>query len=36
MIDARAGDIGLFVQIGDLIDRAAVDAHPHPKLGMTL
>ena len=33
-IDARAGDIRLFVQIGDRIDRTTVDSHSHPKFGM--
>ena len=35
-VDARAGKIGLFVQITDFIDRAAVNAHPNVKFGMTL
>ena len=35
-VDARAGDVGVFVQITDLIDRAAVNAHPHPKFRMVL
>ena len=35
-VDARAGKIGLFVQITDFIDRSAVDAHPHMKLRMIL
>ena len=28
--------IGLFVQVADFIDRAAVNAHPDVKFGMTL
>ena len=35
-IDAGAGDVGLFVQISDFVDRAAVNAHPDLKLRMTL
>ena len=35
-VDARAGDVGLFVQIGDFIDRAAVNSHPDLKFRMTL
>ena len=35
-VDARAGKIGLFVQVADFIDRAAVNAHPDVKFGMTL
>jgi hypothetical protein len=31
-IDSRAGDIRLFVQIGDRINWTAVDSHSHPKL----
>jgi hypothetical protein len=34
-VDPRSGDIGLLVQVTDLIDRTAVDAHPHPQFGMT-
>ena len=33
-VDASAGNVGLFVQISDFIDRAAVNAHPHLKFGM--
>ena len=32
-VDASPGDIRLFVQIGDFIDRAAVNSHSHPKFG---
>jgi hypothetical protein len=35
-VNASAGNVGLFVQITDFIDRAAVNAHPHVKFGMTL
>ena len=35
-VDARAGNVGLFVQINDFIDRAAVNAHPDMKFGMIL
>ena len=35
-VDARAGKIGLFVQVADFIDRAAVNAHPDVKFRMTL
>ena len=31
-----AGDIRLFVQIGDRINRTAVDSHSDPKFGMLL
>ena len=33
-VDPGSGDIGLLVQITDFIDRAAVNAHPHPQFGM--
>jgi hypothetical protein len=33
-VDPGASDVGLLVQITDFIDRAAVNAHPHPQLGM--
>ena len=29
-VDSGAGDISLLVQVTDLIDRAAVNTHPHP------
>src|SRR5207253_11446045 len=35
LVDASSGNIRLFVQISDFIDRAAVNPHAHPKLGMT-
>src|SRR5437667_3841887 len=35
-VDASASDIRLFVQIGDFVDRAAVNSHSHPKFGMIL
>src|SRR6266700_3329743 len=34
-VDPGSGDISLFVEISDFIDRAAVNAHPHPQFGMT-
>jgi hypothetical protein len=33
-VDPGSGDISLFVQISDFIDRAAVNAHPHSQFGM--
>ena len=33
-VDAGARDVGLFVQIGDFVDRTAVNSHPDPKFGM--
>ena len=33
-VDAGAGNVGLFVQVGDFIDRAAVNSHSHVKFGM--
>ena len=35
-VDARAGDVGLLVQVSDFVNRAAVNSHPDPKLGMAL
>ena len=35
-IDASAGDVCLFVKIGDFVDRAAVNSHAHLKFRMTL
>ena len=33
-VDARTGDVRLFVQVSDFIDRPAVDAHANVKFGM--
>ena len=35
-VDARAGNIGMFVQITDFIDRAAVNAHADAQFRMAL
>ena len=35
-VDAGAGDVGSLIDVGDLIDRAAVDSHPKLNRGMTL
>ena len=35
-VDASAGDVRLFVYIGDFVHRAAVNAHAHLKFRMTL
>ena len=33
-VDSRAGNIGLFVQIGDFVNRTAVNSHADAKFGM--
>ena len=33
-VDASAGDIGLFVQVGDFVDWTAMNSHSDSKLGM--
>src|SRR5437588_3969760 len=33
-IDATPGDIDLIIYIDHLIDRSAVNAHPHPNIGV--
>ena len=33
-VDAGAGDVCLLVQIGDFVDRPAVNAHAHAQFGM--
>ena len=35
-VDARARDVGLFVEVGNFVDRAAMNSHADAKLGMTL
>ena len=35
-VDAGAGNVRLFVQIGDFVDGTTVDAHADPDLGMIL
>jgi hypothetical protein len=34
-VDPGSGNIGLFVQISNLVNWAAVNAHPHLQFGMT-
>jgi hypothetical protein len=33
-VNAGAGDVRLLVQVGDLVDRSAVNAHSHFEFGM--
>jgi len=33
-IDASAGNVRLFIQVGNFADRTAVNPHPHPKFRM--
>jgi hypothetical protein len=35
-VNTSTGDVRLLVQIRDFIDRAAMNPHPHTKLGMIL
>ena len=35
-VDSGAGDVGLFVQVGNFVDRPTVNSHSNAKLGMTL
>ena len=35
-VDPSAGNVGLLIQVGDFVNRAAVNAHPHFEFRMTL
>ena len=35
-VDSRSSDVGLFVEVGNFVDRPAVNSHSNAKLRMTL